>query len=246
MRPALVIVLCLSFLTQGFARLEQSVCGTNRDLWREELHLHRHAVAKRPATALIARDASAAPPDAGDIAILEDSGGVVARRNPFNLDRQTLQFSPAADSATAYSFQVTALSYDPDAAASGLPLTLGDDDSAAVDLPFAFPFFGASYRQIFVNSDGNLTFQAGDNASSSRSLGRMVAGSPRIAPLFTDLDPSQKPDSVRLLAEAARLVVSWVAVPAYSSSGPQTFQVRLYPDGRIQFAYNGVVTAMAL
>jgi len=245
MRPALVFVLCLSFLTQSSARLEQSVCGTNRDLWREELHLHRHAVAKRQTTPLIARDAPAAQPDAGDIAILEDSGGVVARRNPFNLDRKTLQFSPAGDSAAAYSFQVAAISYDPEAASSGLPLPLGDDDSAAVDLPFAFPFFGASYRQIFVNSDGNLTFQAGDSATSSRSLGRMVAGSPRIAPLFMDLDPSQKPDGVRVFAELARLVVSWVATPAYSSSGsgtPQTFQVRLYPDGRIEFAYNGVVT----
>lgn len=245
MRPALFFILCLSFLTPGFARLEQSVCGTYRDLWREELHLHRHTVARRQAAALVARDTQQAPLDAGEIAILDDSGGVVARRNPFNLDRKTLQFSPAAGSAAAYTFQVAAIDYDVDAAASGLPLPLGDDDSDAVDLPFAFRFFGASYRRIFVNSDGNLTFQAGDSATSSRSLGRMVAGLPRIAPLFTDLDPSQKSDGVRVLAEAARLVVSWVAVPAYSSSGsgtPQTFQVRLYPDGRIEFAYNGIVT----
>src|SRR5579872_7450060 len=224
MRPALVLILCLVFLSQGLARLEQSLCGTYRDLWREELHLHRHPVAKRQAPAFIARAAPAAPLDVGDIAILEDSGGVVARRNPFNLDRKTLLFSPKADSAAADSFQLAATGYDPGAASPGLPLALGDDDSAAVDLPFVFPFFGASYRQVFVNSDGNLTFQSGDNASSTRSLGRMVAGSPRIAPLFTDLDPSQKPDGVRVLAEPARLVVSWVAVPAYSSSGSGTPQ----------------------
>ena len=41
-----------------------------------------------------------------------------------------------------------------------------------------------------MNSDGNLTFTAADNASTDRSLGRMTAGPPRISPLFDDLDPA--------------------------------------------------------
>jgi hypothetical protein len=241
MRPVVGLVISLSFQTQGFARLEQSLCGTYRDGWREEIHLHRHAVPKHRGA--IARDASSTPSDIGNIAILKDSGGVVARRNPFNLDQKTLSFAPIGDVAASYSFQIATGDYDAGAAAGGLPLQLGDDDSAPVDLPFDFPFYGTSYRRIFVNSDGNLTFQLGDSSSSSRSLGRMVAGSPRIAPLFTDLDPSQKLDGVRVLAEAGRFVVSWTGVPVYSGFGfgfPQTFQARLYPDGRIEFAYDGI------
>jgi hypothetical protein len=35
--------------------------------------------------------------------------------------------------------------------------------------------------------------------------------------------------------------VSWAGVPLYQDFGQtQTFQIRLYPDGRIEFAYNGV------
>ena len=44
-----------------------------------------------------------------------------------------------------------------------------------------------------MNSDGNLTFGAAEFASSERSLGRLTAGPPRIAPLFDDLDPSKPP-----------------------------------------------------
>jgi hypothetical protein len=246
MRPAAIFLLCLSCFTPAFARLEQSLCGAYRDRWQEELHLHRRAVTKlQTATAAKARIASTAPPDVGDIAILEDSGGVVARRNLFNLDQKTLQFSPFGANTALYAFQAAASSYDIDAAATGSPLPLGDDDSAPLNLQFAFPFFGNSYRQIFVNSDGNLTLEASDSASTQRSLGSMVAGTPRIAPLYMDLDPSQKPDSVRVLSEPGRLVVTWAGVPEYSGFGfgaAQTFQVRLYPDGRLEFAYNGINT----
>src|SRR5260370_870947 len=114
-----------------------------------------------------------------------------------------------------------------------------------LNLQFAFPFYGRSYQQIFVNSDGNLTFQAGDSSTTERSLGNLVAGAPRIAPLYMDLDPSQKPDGVRVLSEAGRFVVSWVGVPEYSGfsfGAAQTFQVRLYADGRVEYAYNGIST----
>jgi hypothetical protein len=245
MRPAAIFLLCLSCLTQAFARLEPSLCGSYRDRWREELHLHRRAVTKlQTGTAAIAHAVSA-PSDVDDIAILEDSGGVVARRNLFNLDQKTLQFSPVGANTAPYTFQIADASYDTAAASAGSPVPLGDDDSAPLNLQFPFPFFGRSYRQIFINSDGNLTFEAGDSASTQRSLGKMVAGAPRIAPLYMDLDPSQKPDAVRVLSEAGRLVVTWVGVPEYSGFGfgpTQTVQVRLYSDGRVEFAYNGVNT----
>jgi len=117
---------------------------------------------------------------------------------------------------------------------------LDDDDTRLVGLPFAFPFFGVAYNQVYVNSDGNLTFTAGDFASTDRSLGRMTAGAPRISPLFDDLNPAQTAGGVHVFADSTRVVVSWVNVPEYAQDGtgpPQTFQVRLYPDGRIQFSY---------
>ena len=42
-----------------------------------------------------------------------------------------------------------------------------------------------------MNSDGNLTFTRGDIATEDRSLGRVLAGPPRAALFFADLDPSK-------------------------------------------------------
>src|SRR5229473_3061867 len=252
MRPATFILLGLLSLTPSFARLERSVCGTYRDRLREEVHLHRQAAAKRKARPAVAAGMAPADAshDAGDIAILEDAGDIVARRNDFNLDRKTIQFSPVDGAAARYRFLTSDGGYDAAAASSGSPISpFGDDDTAAFDLPFSFPFFGNSYRGIFVNSDGNLTFQTGDSAVTDRSLGRMTAGPPRIAGLFMDLDPTQVQNGLRVLSEPGRFVVSWSGVPQFQDFGtglPETFQMRLYPDGRIELSYAGVNTDGAL
>src|SRR5205085_9717323 len=98
--------------------------------------------------------------------------------------------------------------FDPAAVSAGAPLAaLDDDDSRLVPLPFSFPFFGNTYREVYVNSDGNLTFTAADNASTDRSLGRMTAGPPRISPLFDDLNPAAPAGGVRVLGHPGRGVV---------------------------------------
>lgn len=236
-----------TLISPGFARQIQSICGSNSQLRKQELFLHRQVarVSRRAAQFAEVRNAVALAPaqDIGDVAILPDDGGVVARRNLFDLDQQTLTFTPAPPMAAAYEFQVSAGSYDAAAAAAGTLLPLADDDTRQVPLAFPFPFFGNTYQSVFVNSDGNLTFTQGDNASTERTLGRLAGGAPRIAPLFEDLDPSQSAQGVMVTSEPGRLVVSWVQVPEFSifgTGGVETFQVRLYPDGRIQFAYNGI------
>ena len=194
-----------------------------------------------------------APPsinhDAGNIAIIEDSDGVVSRPNQFNLDQKTLLFTPSGTNAAQYGYSVSEQGYD-SAAAQGKPLAaLDDDDYRAIDLPFSFPFFGAAYNRAYVNSDGNLTFTAPEYASTDRSLGRMTAGPPRISPLFDDLNPAATAGGVRVTSTAARVVVSWVAVPEWQATGvgtAQTFQVRLYADGRIEFSYSGVDPSSAV
>jgi uncharacterized protein (TIGR03437 family) len=242
MRRLLLSLFCIAVPLAAWHEI--SLCGTTRETPRERLFFHRQSSARlRPRAAV----AAAANPDIGNIAIIEDADGVVARQNEFNLDSKTLRFTP---SGAGYTYAVLDGGYDASAAGASTPLAaLDDDDSRLVPLPFSFPFYGAVYQQVWVNSDGNLTFGAADHASTDRSLGRMTAGPPRIAPLFDDLNPAQTAGGVRVLAEAARLVITWVAVPEYVSAGigaKQTFQARLYPDGRIEFAYSGVVPSNAV
>jgi uncharacterized protein (TIGR03437 family) len=246
-----LLPLGLLLLGTGYAREVQGACGAYRERFQEDLQLHRKVLRLRRDLLLRAQPAQSTPrSDAGDIAVIEDADGVVARRDDFNLDRQTLTFTPSDALATRYRVAVAGASYDAAAATSGAPIAgFGDDDTRQFALPFSFPFFGAAYQRIFVNSDGNLTFVSGDSASIERSLGRLTAGPPRIAPLFEDLDPSRSLNGVTVLSDASRFVVSWVSVPEYSQWGagvPQTFQVRLYPNGRIEFAYAGVLTTAAI
>src|SRR5579872_2585966 len=222
------------------AHHDVNVCGTTRETSGETLFLHRQSMRARPRA--LAATPTSGNRDIGNIAVIEDSNGVVARQNQFNLDLKTLQFTPTQSGAAHYSYAVSDQGFDSAAASGGTPLAaLDDDDTRQFALPFAFPFFGATYTQLFINSDGNLTFTAGDSASTERSLGRMTAGPPRISPLFDDLDPALTAGGVRVFSDSTRLVVSWVSVPEYSANGtgtPQTFQVSIFPDGHIQFAYN--------
>ncbi len=178
--------------------------------------------------------------DAGEIAILDDSGGVVLRPNAFDLNESSLIFRRLDDGFAAES---TALGFDPDVELEAIPLALGDDDAERVPLPFAFPFFDQTYSEVFVHSDGNVTFEEPEASSTSRSFARMAAGPPRIAPLFTDLDPSRPQAAVTAHLAANRLVVTWRDVPEFRFVGSgrrQTFQLTLHQDGRIEFHYRSI------
>ncbi len=120
---------------------------------------------------------------------------------------------------------------------------LGDDDEMLFEFSdgFTFPFFGRLYRSVVVNSDGNLTFGVGDaKVGMPRTEERFLTGPPRIAPLFTDLDPSQFGASVTATQSADSIKFTWNKVPEFSetsSSATNTFSVTLFADGDILFEY---------
>jgi hypothetical protein len=74
---------------------------------------------------------------------------------------------------------------------AGQPRHAVDDDSANVNIPFSFPFYGVGQTAAFVNSDGNITFGEEDKSSTERNIARLLTGPPRVAPFFADLDPTQ-------------------------------------------------------
>ena len=175
----------------------------------------------------------------GDLVVMDSGGGVIGQRNPFNLDRQVVRFTPQA---AGYRFAVEPGEVEDLSSQATVIASLGDDDSREFAIPFPFPYQGQTRNRLFLNSDGNVTFDRADGTASERSLGRFTAGAPRIAALFLDLDPSAA-GQVSRFSNSERMVFTWSRVPEYRSFGtglPNTFQIRLYRDGRIELAYGGV------
>src|SRR5690348_16683744 len=107
-------------------------CGTTHESGRQSLFLHRQAVKARTsrpgARPLDASSPAPADYDIGNIAVVQDNNGVVTRQNQFNLDSNTLVFTPSAPNASQYRYTVSPQGYDADAAAAGAPLVALDDD----------------------------------------------------------------------------------------------------------------------
>ncbi len=259
-RSTLTAVFTLLAVVSAGAREIPSLCGTYRGRIETELQLHRlnqRALRARrgggvrlsagAATAAPGGTAPAARPDVNNIAIVDASDGAVMMANRFDLGSKTLTFTPGAQ---GYSYVLAGDPYDQGAAEAGtIDRTMDDDDFRAVTLPFRFPFFGKQYDQVYVHSDGNLTFGRPDAESTARSVQRLKAGPPRIAPLFEDLDPRRSQYGVSVNSSPTRLVISWRQVPEFQEIGIgalQTAQARLYPDGRIEFAWPLTVPTSAV
>ena len=119
----------------------------------------------------------------------------------------------------------------------GSRLTLTDDDASRQTLPFGFSFYGQQQSALFVNSDGNLTFEDADTASSTRGFARLLGGPPRIAPFFADLDPSAGSGRVFVQSSATAFVVTWCGVRGFDSSRTITVQATLLPTGVIEMMF---------
>jgi hypothetical protein len=120
----------------------------------------------------------------------------------------------------------------------GTPLFLGDDDSEEVALGFGFPFQGATYNSVFVNSNGSLTFGGGDT-DFSESVSEFLNENPRIAPLWDDLSPNQG-GLVLVDGDSSFFTVSFTDVPQFIAGDSNNFTVTLEPDGSVSIAYGGV------
>jgi hypothetical protein len=202
-------------------------CGTARSGARDAVWAHREQRNRRGAEA---RSLHAAF-DVGQIAVLMDEGDLALVANAMDLQKAGVRFSPVGG---GYSVSRVDLPLEPD---SGMRLSLGDDASQLVSLAFTFPFYGKTYSQVFVNSDGNLTFGQNDDASTARNLGRLVNGPPRVAPLLADFN-DEVGGAISLLSLPDHATVTWRAVPQFDHTDKNTFQVTLWADGRVDFVYD--------
>ena len=99
---------------------------------------------------------------------------------------------------------------------------------------FEFPFQGNNWSSVFVNGNGNLTFGA-PNPDSSETVAELLAGPPRIAPLWDDLSASL---GLVIAEETDRtLMIHYVSVPEFLATGTNYFSVKMDRRGEITFNY---------
>lgn len=111
----------------------------------------------------------------------------------------------------------------------------GDDAEFDYVLPFAFPFFGQTYTNIKVGTDGWINFapRLGSHWNNSTAL---LGFNKRIAPLWDSLIVDALGDIYIDTALAGQCTIRWDAITK-TGSHPVNFSATLYEDGRIRFDY---------
>ncbi|MBI3001773.1 MAG: hypothetical protein HYY46_25440, partial [Deltaproteobacteria bacterium] len=193
---------------------------------------------------------SRADTDVGNIAVIEADPTILQPGELFDLNNQTLTFTPK--SGGGYTVSVGALDFD---SSLGTNLGLSGNGFFQQNLSFSFSFFGVNRTSVFINANGNLTFSSGSafthfNAGGTVSslgtdvadvLDRIGTGLPRIAVLWQDWNPSSG-GGVFANSLSDRLTVTWQNVSLFGTGTTANFQVVLFSSGVIQMNYQNVTT----
>jgi hypothetical protein len=121
------------------------------------------------------------------------------------------------------------------------PIPLGDESSVELFLEFPIRFCGQTWDSVFVNSNGNLTFGAGSSGAFLETAAGMLAGPPRIAGLWDDLNP-EAGGEVSFSQDSSSFTVRFTDVPEFSVGGANSFTITLRRsllDGSHGFALDG-------
>lgn len=116
-----------------------------------------------------------------------------------------------------------------------------DDGFALVTLPFAFPWFGANYSQILVDTNGFISFDTSNCLSSlqcysNTDIPNTAVPNNAVYGWWDDLTLSSS-GSVTTHNLGGEFVIQYNAVPSLSTGPAVNFQIRLSPAGTVVLHY---------
>jgi len=119
-----------------------------------------------------------------------------------------------------------------DATADGTRVPGGGDDRALgpFDIGFPFQFYGRTYTQFYLNTNGQVLFGEGADSYANVEVPNSLAPNAFIAPFWDDLLSEAGTMYYKLLGDAPerRVAIEWHDVRPFGSAGGLTFQVVLY------------------
>ncbi|HEX9252271.1 MAG TPA: C25 family cysteine peptidase [Ignavibacteriaceae bacterium] len=135
----------------------------------------------------------------------------------------------------------TDIAANPDAVLVTFPNgTLDDGYTNALPIGFDFKFYGNNYSNIYLSTNGFLSFAALTSSYySNATIPDGAAPNNIIAPFWDDLD-GRTQGTVHLLREADKLTIQFTNWQKYNGTGSLTFQVVLKSNDRIMFYYNNL------
>ncbi|MBI5170833.1 MAG: S8 family serine peptidase [Candidatus Eisenbacteria bacterium] len=130
---------------------------------------------------------------------------------------------------------------------TGTAIALTGDDVNTGPLPigFNFPFYGTTFPTFRICTNGWLSFTSALTAFSNTALPNAGTSVPEnlVAPFWDDLNFTGGAQAFYQY-DGSRLIVEWKNVPRYlDTTHPNTFEVILYPDGRIVYQYLSMTAA---
>ena len=111
-----------------------------------------------------------------------------------------------------------------------------DDGFVKLTLPFAMEFYGTKSSEVFVNSNGYLTFGEGSLEHGHFPLPTRMMPGKLVAPFAMDLNPSRG-GKIYFQASPDEFIIQYDQVKDFAGLGEYTFQVSLNRNGVIYFHY---------
>ncbi|MFH1219248.1 MAG: S8 family serine peptidase [Candidatus Eisenbacteria bacterium] len=126
----------------------------------------------------------------------------------------------------------------------GTPLGLNGDDQniGPFNIGFEFPFYGTNFTTFRACSNGWLSFTSTSTSLSNSGLPSTGAPLNLLAPFWDDLNFASAGQSFYYY-DGIKTVIEYKNVPHYGTTypGTYTFEVILYPSGRIVYQYQSMV-----
>jgi hypothetical protein len=177
------------------------------------------------------------------------------RGNPPDVQGFAITFTPDASDPQGYSWSRARLpggrlTFTPGTGSTTRTLSLPDDNFETYELAHmrGFTFYGVEYGNLFVGSNGYITF--GEGSAANRTNQETFFALPGIYALLGDLNPAAR-GTVTLDELVDRLVVTFQDVPIFTrppdpGAGGNDFQMILNSDGSIQLGYQSIAITDAM
>ncbi|MFI7430847.1 LamG domain-containing protein [Micromonospora sp. NPDC049836] len=126
----------------------------------------------------------------------------------------------------------------------------GDDAVQQVDLPFPVRYYGDSYQQLWVDTNGRASFAELASSGANTAVPNIAAGGPALYPFWDNLvldSQSSVRTAVTGTAPNRSFVLEWRNAGFASDSTKRvSFEAQLGENGTIVFAYAGIAAGDAV